>query len=117
MINGVNTTVFTNQANYNSLLNCYYQPWRNCLPSVNGTYYNSTAAFGFAANATNGSYPFGYYCTSFLPIAYQGQGAVKMTEALAAIFTVLSVLYVSAWDSNEKNHEFIKSYSKSNLKT
>ena len=52
-----------------------------------------------------------------IPISYQGQGAVKMTEALAALFTVLSVLYVSAWDSNEKNHEFIKSYSKSNLKT
>ena len=46
-----------------------------------------------------------------IPISYQGQGAVKMTEALAALFTVLSVLYVSAWDSNEKNHEFIKSYS------
>ena len=69
-----------------------FNPWRNCLPSVDGTYYNSTSASGFYKNSTT-SKIVNYGC--IYPFIYNG--ATKMTEAFISLFAVaLTALYLSS---------------------
>ena len=69
--NGSSTTFFSNQNSYNTYLACVFLPWRTCLPSSNGTYFNSTTQIGSFLNATNSSSNATYTC--LLPITMMGQ--------------------------------------------
>ena len=90
MANG--SVSFTNMAAYNAYSNLF-NPWRNCFPSVNGSFYNSTGAYGQYINSTtNSSNTYG----CIYPFIFNG--AAKMTEALISLFVVaFTTLYLSQW--------------------
>ena len=74
--------------NYQNLLN----PWQNCLPSINGAFYNSTGANGQYTNTTTSTTTY-YGCV--YPFIFNG--ASKMTEAFISLFAVaLTAVYLSS---------------------
>ena len=85
---------------YNTYYNCMYQPWRNCLPSTNGSnttsYYNTTAGAGIFSNTTNGTYYATYICSNLLTVA---PNKANILEAFFLTFftAAASLFYSSSW--------------------